>query len=78
MKAFCFYKQTGEQVDLIIDSPVQFAEAIKKARMIQVDGISLPVSSIDHLIKMKKNTGREKDRSDVCELKEIKKLRGTE
>ncbi len=76
MKAFCFFKETGEQVDLIIDSPVKFAEAIKKADILNVDGIRLPVVSVEHLIKMKEKTGREKDKSDVHELKEIKKLRG--
>lgn len=75
MKAFCFFKESGEQVDLIIDSPVTFGEAIKKAQVIKVDGIHLPVLSIEHLIKMKEKTGREKDKSDVRELKAIRKLR---
>jgi len=76
MKAFCFFKQNGEQVDLIIDSPVQFSEAIKEADIVPVDGIRLPVVSIKHLIKMKEKTGREKDKLDVSELKAIKKLKG--
>jgi hypothetical protein len=53
-----------------------FAEAIKKADILYVDGIRLPVVSIEHLIKMKEKTGREKDKLDVHELKEIKKLKG--
>ena len=76
MKAFCFFKKNGEQVDLIIDSSVQFAEAIKEAEIIRVDGIRLPVLSIKHLIKMKEKTGREKDKLDVRELRNIKKLKG--
>lgn len=75
MKAFCFFKDNGEQVDLIIDSPVQFAQAIKDADVQNIDGIRLPVVSIRHLIKMKEKTGREKDRLDVYELKQIKKLK---
>ena len=77
MKAFCFYKENGEQVDIIIDSPVKYAEAAKRAKIIRVDGIALPVLSIDHLIKMKEKTGREKDKLDVRELKQIRKLRGS-
>ena len=73
MKAFCFYKDNGEQVDIIIDSPVKYAEAVKKAKAIRVDGIVLPVLSIDHLIKMKRKTGRDKDNFDVQELKKIKR-----
>ncbi len=76
MKAFCFFKQNGEQVDLIIDSPVQFDQAVKEADVVNVDGIRLPVISVDHLIKMKQKTGREKDKLDVRELKAIKKLKG--
>ena len=76
MKAFCFFKDNGEQVDLIIDSPVQFAEAIKEADILRVDGIRLPVVSVEHLIKMKEKTGRKKDKLDVQELKAIKKLKG--
>ena len=76
MKAFCFFKENGEQVDLIIDSPVTFTQAIKEVKIIRVDGVSLPVVSIEHLIKMKEKTGREKDKLDVLELKEIKKLKG--
>ncbi len=73
MKAFCFYKDNGEQVDIIIDSPVQYAEARKKAEIVRTDQMALPVLSIDHLIKMKANTGRDKDQFDINELKKIKK-----
>ena len=76
MKAFCFFKENGQQVDLIIDSPVKFPEAIKEADIQHVDGIRLPVVSIRHLIRMKEKTGREKDKLDVYELKQIKKLKG--
>ncbi|MBF0510814.1 MAG: hypothetical protein HQL13_00630 [Candidatus Omnitrophica bacterium] len=76
MKAFCFFKENGQQVDLIIDSPVKFVEANKEADIQNVDGLRLPVVSIRHLIKMKEKTGREKDKLDVYELKRIKKLKG--
>jgi predicted nucleotidyltransferase len=75
MKAFCFFKENGEQVDLIIDSPVKFSQAIKEADIQDIDGIRLPVVSIRHLIKMKEKTGREKDKLDVHELKQIKKMK---
>ena len=75
MKAFCFYKETGEQVDLIIDSPVDYEQAKRKVDIVHVDGVALPVVSIDHLIKMKEKTGRDKDKFDVQELKKIKNRR---
>jgi predicted nucleotidyltransferase len=76
MKAFCFFKENGEQVDLIIDSPVKFVDAMKEADIQRVDDIRLPVVSIRHLIKMKEKTGRLKDKLDVHELKRIRKLKG--
>lgn len=76
MLAFCFYKDTGEQVDIIIESPLQYADAIKKAEWVKVDKISLPVIAIDDLIKMKAKTGRDKDKSDVLELRKMKNARG--
>lgn len=76
MKAFNFYKDEElKEVDLIIDSPVSFAQAIRKANRIRVGTLSLPVISIDHLIKMKRKAGRDIDLLDLKELKRIQELR---
>ena len=76
MKAFNFYKEDGlKEVDIIIDSPVSFAQAKKNILKIKIDEIILPVISIDNLIKMKANTGRSRDKLDIEELKKIKKLK---
>ncbi len=78
MKAFNFYKEKGcrilEEVDIIIDSSVSFNKAKKNAIIIKAGDISLPVMSIDDLIKMKKRANRPIDTLDIQELKEIKKL----
>ncbi len=74
MKAFNFYKEDQlKEVDIVIDSPVSFKEAKKDSVLIKA-GITLSVISIDNLIKMKKNTGRDVDKMDIKELKKIKKL----
>jgi len=76
MKAFNFYKDnTLQEVDLIIESPVSFSEAKKTLVRIPFGNIDLPVISIDNLIKMKKSAGREIDRVDIKDLRQIKKLR---
>ena len=76
MKAFNFFKgRELEEVDIIIDSPVSYAAASKQTKKIKIDGILLPLISIEHLIQMKRGTGREIDRLDVAQLKKIKKLR---
>lgn len=77
MKAFNFYKEDElKEVDIIIDSPVSFAEAKEGVVRIKVDNLLLPVISIDKLIKMKGNTGRTVDKLDIEELRRIKKLKG--
>ena len=76
MKAFNFYKQDElKEVDIIIESPVSFEEAKKDSVRIKGGDITLPVISIDNLIKMKKSAGRPLDDFDVKELKRIKNLK---
>ena len=71
MKAFNFYKdaQTYQAVDILIDAPVTYEEAVKDSIKIDIGNLVLPVIAMKKLIKMKKNTGREKDSRDVKELK---------
>lgn len=76
MKAFNFYKNEGlEEVDIIIDTPLYFKDVKKDILWIKSDDIRIPVISINNLIKMKRNTGRDIDKLDIEELKKIKKLR---
>jgi hypothetical protein len=76
MKAFNFYKNDGlEEVDIIIDSPVTYAQAIKDAIIIYVEDLKICVISIDKLIYMKKTAGRDIDKLDIKELEMIKKLK---
>ena len=76
MKAFNFYKE-GElkEVDIIIDSPVSFDDAKKSIVRVKSGDITLPVISIDNLIKIKRKAGRAIDKIDIEELKKIKKLK---
>ncbi len=75
MKAFNFYQDGGlNEVDIIIDSPVSFEEAAKGVVPIRMGGVTIPVISIDDLIKMKCGTKRDIDKWDVAQLKKIKKL----
>ena len=74
MKAFNFYKEDFNEVDIIIESPVSYKQARQKVKLIRIDKMVLPVISVDHLIKMKKKAGREVDQFDLKKLREIKKL----
>jgi len=76
MKAFNFYKGDGlKEVDIIIESPVSFAEARRVCKKVKIDDLTLPVISVDKLIKMKAKTGRAIDKMDIRELKKLKKFK---
>ena len=76
MKAFNFYKDDEfKEVDIIIDAPISFDEAREHGILISVGRLSLPVISIDHLIKMKKKANRPIDKLDIKDLRIIKKWR---
>lgn len=76
MKAFNFYKDDEmKEVDIIIDSPVTYEKAKKDVVKVKAGNITIPVISIDNLIKMKKKANRMVDEFDIEELKRIKKLR---
>jgi len=76
MKAFNFYKENEmKEVDIIINSPVQYSEAKKDAVIIKNGALPIPVISIKKLIKMKKNTERPTDKIDVETLKKIERIK---
>ncbi len=77
MKAFNFYKNENsyEEVDIVIDSPVDFKEAIRDAVRVKVSGLSLKVISPRKFIKMKKYSGRDKDLKDIEEIKLLRNLK---
>jgi predicted nucleotidyltransferase len=78
MKAFNFYKKDElKEIDIVLESPVSFEEAKKSAVRIKINDFTLPVISVDNLIKMKKKTGREIDDMDIKELTKIKKIKGS-
>jgi Nucleotidyl transferase AbiEii toxin, Type IV TA system len=65
-------------IDLLVrpsGSP-PYAELRRRALEVEVDGVAVPVASIDDLIAMKKAAGRDKDLLDLAELEAIKRLSG--
>ncbi len=75
MKAFNFYKseQSYEEVDIVIDSPVSFEDADRDALKIRVQGLALHVISPEKFIRMKKHSGRDKDLTDIEQIKIVGK-----
>lgn len=77
MKAFNFYKgeRTYEEVDIVIDSPVSFRDAIRDCLKVRVGSLTLQVISPKKFIKMKKFSGRDKDLSDVKTLRMVRGMK---
>ncbi len=77
MKAFNFYKgeRTYEEVDIVIDSPVSYEKAIKKAVKARVGDLILSVISPADFIKMKRISARDKDLRDIEELKLVRGIK---
>ena len=63
------------RVDLMtVAWSVPYADAAADATHFEVEGVRIPVASIDHLIASKR-TGRLQDAADIEVLREIKRLR---
>lgn len=74
MKAFCLVNPDWplSEIDVVINTPVNYQSSSRKAINIPLCNISIPVIDIDDLIKMKKNTGRKQDEADIRYLKRLK------
>ncbi len=78
MQVFSFYKQAEylKNIDLFVYEPIRFNIMAKQAKKIRVKNITLPVLSINHLIKLKKKAGRQQDLIDIAHLEAIRKIKG--
>lgn len=74
MKAFTFVnpKWGISEIDVILDSPVNYEKAFINIKYIDLKGISVPTLSINDLIKMKKISNRQQDKDDIFHLMRIK------
>lgn len=73
MKAINFYneKMPIKEIDIVFDSPIPYDELKSRAVMIELYGEKIATISINDLIRLKENTGRKQDISDVEYLKII-------
>lgn len=59
-------------LDLFIDEPIAFDRLLRDSVMKDVDGLSIRIASIDHLIEMKQSAGRPRDLDDIAKLRQIR------
>jgi hypothetical protein len=74
MKALCFcHDQSGmREIDLIFEAIRPFSALKRRAARISVDGMRVPVVSLDDLILMKEQTGQKQDRDDIELLRALR------
>jgi hypothetical protein len=80
-------EMVSKQVTIIGDVPrvailtvawsVDYRDAAPEAQIFEVEGVSIPAASVDHLIASKR-TNRLQDAADIEVLEEIKRQRGRE
>ncbi len=58
-------------IDVLIDSPVSFAELASRAEQIDAGGLMLRIASVEDLIRMKLVAGRDQDLADVDALRRL-------
>jgi predicted nucleotidyltransferase len=73
MRAFSFYSdtQTLSEIDVVIESPIEYAELKRRAIVFDLQGIKVPVISIGDLIELKLTAGRKQDLSDIENLSKV-------
>ena len=78
MKVFSVYnpKEETEHIDVLVQYNLDFAEAYKNKVVYSVDGVNMPIISIQDLIKLKEQANRNIDRSDILALRKILRLKG--
>jgi hypothetical protein len=74
MKAFNLRNEEWalSEIDIIIDSPVSFEQAMENAVTVKVSGVGIPLVSIPDLILMKTGTGRDQDAADIRYLEQVR------
>lgn len=66
------------QVDIFtVAWNVKYEDAVRRASVVEVEGVEIPLASLDDLIATKR-TGRALDQADIEALEEIKRLRTQE
>jgi predicted nucleotidyltransferase len=64
------------EVDILVSPPVSASELVARATTLHLDEIEVKVVSLDDLIALKRDTGRDQDRADLVHLERLKGSRG--
>jgi len=77
MKAFSFKnpRVPYEEVDLILDHPLDFGKAYARREVVRAGRITIPLVSLRDLMKLKEHSGRLQDLSDLEALRKVERMR---
>lgn len=77
MVVFSFFhlKDHLKLIDIFVTELIKFSEIKKKIAKIDLNRLTVPVVSIEHLIRLKRIAARSKDLMDIRNLEEIRKLK---
>lgn len=75
MQVFSFWDPTHSRpsIDLFVEEQMPFEELWNGSQIVALDGIDIRVASIEHLIRLKALSGREKDLADIERLRAIQR-----
>jgi predicted nucleotidyltransferase len=75
MQAFTFHKSGKEflTVDFVFGQPIDFDSVYERRILKMMDGIEIPLISVDDLIELKKNANRKQDISDIESLNKLRR-----
>ena len=73
MVAFSFQRpgRPLDEVDVLIDPPLLYAELAAGAELVEAEGVRLPIVGIRDLIRMKERAGRAQDVADADALRRL-------
>lgn len=73
MRAFTFHLpgQPLSDIDILIDSPIDFAELAIRAERVDAGGLMLQIASVEDLIRMKTVAARDQDLADADALRRL-------
>lgn len=78
--AFTLHDPTDalREVDLLATSPVPFPTLREGSDLVEVDSVPVRVASLEHLIQMKRQSGRAQDVADIDALSALSGPRGVD
>ena len=75
MQVFSFWDPTHTRpsIDVFVNDVLPFDELSCDSRLVTLEGTTLRVASVDHLIRLKTLAGRPQDFSDIARLRDIQR-----